>query len=172
MGSGGKGSKSSSSDNAAMNTLADISKQSFDISKPGLQEIISQGLEAWKTGGTSASLPMVQRAIESSKVAGSQALKGAEANIASSGLAGTPYAISQEAQMGMQNEFNTNNAANAVGQQIMNALIQGVTGAQSNAFQGLGNASQATASQLNTSATNATSKGNSQLGFLSTALFG
>jgi hypothetical protein len=172
MGGGGGKGKSSAGDNAAMNTLANISKESFDISKPGLEEIISQGLEAWKTGGTGASLPMVQRAVESSKVAGSQALKGAEANLASSGLAGTPYAAATEASLGQQNEFNTNAAANAIGQQIMNALIQGVTGAQSNAFQGLGTAANVTGSQMNTSASNATSKGNSWLNFASAGLFG
>lgn len=167
MGGGGKGG-SSSSETSATRALADISEQIWTEAKPGFTELVNQGLEAWKTGGTGASLPMVQRAVESSKVAGSQAMKQAESSLAGSGLAGTPYGESILAQTGLDSELAASNAGMDIGKYIMSMLPGLVTGGQSNAFSGLGNTAAAQASMKNANTAAATSKGSSWLG----ALFG
>jgi hypothetical protein len=172
MGGGGSKGGSSSSDTAATKALADISKQVWNESKPGFQELMSQGMEAWKTGGTSASIPMVQRAVESSKVAGSEAMKQAESGLASSGLSGTPYGESILAQTGLSSELAANNAGMDIGKYIMSMLPGLVTGGQSNAFSGLSNTANAQAAIKNANTAAATSKGNSMMSFLSAGLFG
>lgn len=168
MGGGGGKGGSGSKDTASSKALADISKQVWTLSKPGYQELLNQGMEAWKTGGTSASIPMVQRAVESSKVAGSQALKQAESSLASSGLAGTPYGEAILADTGLKGELAASDAGLSIGKYIMSMLPGLVTGGQSNAFQGLGTSAGVQGSIQNTNTNAATSKGNAWLG----ALFG
>lgn len=54
-------------------------------------EFMRQLSEALRTGGIGAQIPIIQQAVSGANQATSQALRGTEASLASSGLAGTPY---------------------------------------------------------------------------------
>lgn len=172
MGGGGGKGGGGATDTASSRAMADLAKQIFSETTPLRQTMEAQGLEALKTGGTSASIPSVQRAVESSKVATSNALRQTGDSLSSAGLGGTPYGEAILANTGMQGEMAGNQAANAIGQAILSmvpALLTGQQATGASLFQsaagvegGLGAA--------NTQA--GAAKGAAQLGFLGKMLVG
>lgn len=79
----------------------------FRQAKPLIAESSAQQLEALKTGGVGARIPMIQRAVEASKAATAGALKGTSDEMASSGIAGTPFGASILAATRMSGEQAT-----------------------------------------------------------------
>lgn len=65
--------------------------------KPLGTEWVAQLLEALKTGGVNAQIPIVSKAVESSRQASSQALAGIDKYLAQMGLAGTPFGANTRA---------------------------------------------------------------------------
>jgi hypothetical protein len=54
-------------------------------------QILQQLNEALRTGGVGAQIPIIQQAVSGANQATSQALRGTESSLASSGLSRTPY---------------------------------------------------------------------------------
>jgi len=71
--------------------LAATTKEIREMSRPVRAETYAQTLEALKTGGVGARIPMIQRAVEGSRVATSNALQQITESLASSGLKNTPF---------------------------------------------------------------------------------
>lgn len=132
----GKGDSSTPSSNAE----SALARELFYETKPGRKELEAQGLEALQTGGVGSSIPMIQRVVESSKSSMSNALKSISDSLATSGLAGSPFAEGIKANSKIAGELQTNKDANAVGQWFMQMLPNFLTANQSTGAQLLGNA--------------------------------
>jgi hypothetical protein len=76
----------------AANLLASLSEQMFQESNPARRLMFKQLTEALKTGGVGARIPIIQRAVENVNTATAAATKGASADFARSGLAGSSFA--------------------------------------------------------------------------------
>lgn len=76
----------------AANLLASLSEQMFAESNPARRLMFKQLTEALKTGGVGARIPIIQRAVENVNTATAAATKGASADFARSGLAGSSFA--------------------------------------------------------------------------------
>ena len=170
MGSGGKGASSAGSttyeEPEISKTMAKLSEQLFQEATPGRRELFGQGLEALKTGGVSAQIPSVQRAVESSKMALGDAIKSIDTNMGTAGLGGTPYAERTKAETTMKGELANNQAALQIGQWFMQMLPNLVSGTQTQglqagqtATQGANAALGATASSSNAAMASNTAKG-------------
>jgi hypothetical protein len=92
--------------------------------QPVRKELGAQTLEALTTGGVGARIPMIQRAVESANLAGSNAMRGLEQGLAQRGLAGTPFGQAQLAQLGQQQQF----AASQIPTQYAQSLISAAGG--------------------------------------------
>ena|SRR5690242_16523417 len=101
------------------------SKFLFQSAKPLVAESNAQQLEALKTGGVGARIPMIQRAVEASKSATANALSGTSAELATSGVAGTPFAANILAGARMSGEQATSQIPTNIAQNI---LSSGTTG--------------------------------------------
>src|SRR5438876_4705928 len=74
-----------------INKLGAIAETILKQTGPVRKELLGQTLEALKTGGVGARIPIIQRAVEASKQATSSALKETTASGGAAGLAGTPF---------------------------------------------------------------------------------
>lgn len=63
----------------------------YRTAMPLYQELVGQTLEGLRTGGVNAQIPIIQRAVEQSKIAGSNATAQATEGLRGAGLAGTPF---------------------------------------------------------------------------------
>lgn len=163
-GSSSKGGGPSST--PASDTASQLSKMLFAETSPLRHTLESQGLEALKTGGTSASIPSIQRAVESSKASLSDTIAQINSNLASGGLGGTPFGAATKANANIAGEQGVTNAANAIGQWFMQMAPNLLAGQQQTAT---GLSGQAVGAESNLTAANtaaATSKGNAWLSFL------
>lgn len=86
MGGGGKKESSSETD-----YLGQYARALFNETSPLRKEFTDQSLEALKTGGIGAQIPLIARAIEASKAQTSQNLFTTFENLSKSRLAGTPF---------------------------------------------------------------------------------
>ena len=96
-------------------------------------------------GGTSnagGTLPILQSAIEQSKLGTSKALQMGEKGLAKYGLAGTPFAQTQLNQIRTQGEQQTASIPGDLMQKFIFGLFPTLLGQQGLAFQGLGQAGQ------------------------------
>lgn len=101
---------------ALKNALTDSFKQAqtqsrglFKTQQPIRRELSAQILEALKTGGVGAQIPIVQRAVEGTKQATSGALRGTEEALAGGNLMNTPFGqqiLAQQRQAGAQAASN------------------------------------------------------------------
>ena len=88
-------------------------------SAPARKELLGQTLEALKTGGVGARIPIIQRAVEASKQATGNAMRETSGQLASRGITG-PYASSilsatREAGGQAASQIPTNIAGEMVG---------------------------------------------------------
>jgi len=113
---GGKGTTSVES--PAATTLANLA-ESFAGETTGIRTgLIDAMQEVLQTGGSS--IPIISRAVESTRQAGSDALKGINEQLALSGLAGTPEGESIRSKTMQQGEI----AAGQTEQSLANAIFQ------------------------------------------------
>lgn len=130
---------------AALSSIEQALKQKkflFGQAKPVQKELFGQTLEALRTGGVGAQIPIIQRTVESQKQALSGSLKDLEGGLAGSNLAGTPFGQRILAQTAMQGRQEISNVPTAFAQQFISGapgLTQGATGQGINL---LGQASQ------------------------------
>lgn len=138
MGGGGKKESSGETDQ-----LGQYSRALFNETSPLRQQIENQGLEALKTGGIGAQIPMIARAVESSKSQLATDLQSARDDQAKYRLNGTPFgqSIIQQARIaGNQgiSQIPTNYAQNFIS--MLPSFVSGITGM---GLQGQGQAANA-----------------------------
>ena len=114
-------------------------------SAPARKELLGQTLEALKTGGVGARIPIIQRAVEASKQATGNALRQTSGDLASRGITG-PYASSilaatREGGAQATSQIPTNIAGEMIGRAP--GIVGGFTG------QALGGLSTAGSLDLN-----------------------
>ena len=85
MGGGGKGKTSQSGQ------LDALIQEFATTSRPARQELFGQVTEALQTGGIGARIPIISKAVESSKAATSQALTQIDESLARSGLSDSTF---------------------------------------------------------------------------------
>lgn len=93
----------------------------FRVQQPVRREIGRQTREALRTGGVGAQIPIIQRAVEQSSLAGSQAMRDAESGLAASGLTGTPFGQRILAQLSGQTRFATSQLPTQFAQSLISA---------------------------------------------------
>lgn len=157
-GGGGKspGGSSGGGSTAETRQLAQQSGQLFNEANPDIMALLNYGRRALRKGGVGQNIPMVQQSVAQSKSALSDTLKALNANLASSGLGGTPFGVSTIADTTLKG----NEAANQAGfnmanwfQQMLPGFVSGIMGTAMGGQTGASNAatqSQATASQAET----------------------
>lgn len=137
-GGGGRGDQASA-------TQARLSEEYFELLRPLLELFTSQGVEALQTGGVGARIPIVQRAVEGTRVAASQAERQTTESLAQAGLAGTPFGENILATQRTQAGLGEQSQLNQILMQFIGQLPGfGQTGA-GQAIGGLGQAGQAAA---------------------------
>ena len=77
----------------AVTKLLHAAESILQQSAPARKELLGQTTEALKTGGVGARIPIIQRAVEASKQATGNALRGTSGDLAARGITG-PYASS------------------------------------------------------------------------------
>jgi hypothetical protein len=129
MGGGSKGGSGGSSyyqDTVAQDLLLEsvkrIGEEQWSITKPIEQQWAQQALELMQTGGVQSYNPIISSATEAVKRATSQAMKGTEASLATSGLAGTPYGERILAETGLQGSLTESQVAS----NTWNSLVAGI----------------------------------------------
>jgi len=127
-------------------------------------EYTKQLMEALTTGGVGARIPIISKAMEASKRATSQSVRGAEENITRSGFAGTPFGEAILANISREGAYTTSQIGPQYAQQLISGIPGYVGGTLQAATQGMGTAAQASAS-VRGAATTAT--GNVASGFSS-----
>lgn len=91
----------------------------FRTQQPIRRVLSQQTLEALRTGGVGARLPIAQRAVENTRIATGQSLRSAEGGLSRAGLAGTPFAQRMLAQLSQQGRFAQSQIPTAFAQQLI-----------------------------------------------------
>jgi len=139
---GGKGGGNSGS-----KKLEKIAKNFYDETTPLRQEMQDQFLEALTTGGVEARIPMVNKAVESSRQATSNTLRQLDTQLAQSGLAGTPFGQQIQTQALQSGNQQTAGVPFNIIAQLLQQIPGYVTGANQTVVTGLGQAAGAQAQQ-------------------------
>ena len=135
---GSKGSGESSTDSPAASTLARIAEQ-FATETTGVRTGLLEAMqEVLSTGGST--LPIVSSAIEGSRRASSRALSEVDAELAQSGLAGTPYGENIRAGQISEGEQTASQTKDAFGTKIFDMISNFVLGQSQTATSGLAGA--------------------------------
>lgn len=113
-----------------------FAKELQEQSRPLRQELFTQLLEGLQTGGVGAQIPIIQRSVEQSRVAGSNSLRQLDEQLALSGLAGTPFGERSRAETVRLNEQNTASIPTNIVQQFIGQAPSLVTGTGQTATQG------------------------------------
>ena len=113
--------------------------------------ILRQLAEALSTGGIGARIPIIQRAVESSKMAGAEALKGTESTLAKYGVGG-PFAAKQMANVGTQTRLATSRVPTDMTQQFIQSTVPYLAQTQNTGMQALSTGAQG---ELSTASFNA-----------------
>lgn len=142
MGSGGKGGSGTA---PGAGKLSKLATQLFNETTPMRQQLGQQMMEALTTGGVGARIPMIQRAVESSKAATSQALQGTNKQLAQTGTAGTPFASGILSNILGQGELQTANIPTAIANEFIQMVPNFSLGSAQSGLQGLSSAVSANA---------------------------
>lgn len=139
-GGGGKGSGSSTvvQDSAAAKTLADIAERFSTETKDIRSGLIGTMEDVLKTGG--AKVPIISRAVEATRSAGSKALTALDERLAQMGLAGTPEGETMRTEQVQAGEVQSAQAGEALSQAIFNMISNFVLGQSQTALSGLAGA--------------------------------
>lgn len=106
-----------------MNDLSNLSNQLAGGSLQFLNTLLGQGLEAAKTGGVGAQIPIVQKSVEASRRAGSQAQTQARGDLARSGAGRTTQGQDILARLGLESSLATERIPTDFTQNFINALL-------------------------------------------------
>lgn len=109
--------------------------------QPVESELMSQILEALKTGGVGAQLPIVQQAVEGSRQATSRALQQSQESLFRSGLQGSPFGESILARTRITGEQQARRIPTQIAQSFIEmapGLVQGLRATQAGLLSGAG----------------------------------
>ncbi len=152
MGGGLFGAKGNPGSNQALERQ---STELFELSKPLLEQSASGVGDILRTGGTNALVPSIQRSVEASGKATSEARTRASEDLTRQRVTGTDYntIISNLLQQG---EFNTSQIPGNFYQDIISSFYKSLTGTPQLAISGQGVAAGNETSINNTNAQAAT----------------
>ena len=132
--SGGKG---------AGKKLEGMAGQMFSETGALRGDVIGMFEEIMRTGGAQTISPIVGRAVESSRRAGSQAMAGTEANLLRQGMgADSPFFQQILANVGRESELATSQIPTNFAQQFLSQIFPFLQGQSGMAMQGMGAAGQ------------------------------
>lgn len=124
-------------------TQSKLAQGLFQETAPLRSEMFGQFLEGLRTGGIGAQIPIIQRAIEQSRLATSNTMRQIDEQMATSGVAGTPFGQSVRAGALMQGAQAESQVPTNILQQFL-AMVPGMVGQQG--ATGMSGMSAATAS--------------------------
>lgn len=136
---GGKGNNNSA------DRLSNLAKLFAQETTPLRREMNDQFLEALTTGGVEARIPMINKAVESSRQATSNTLRQLDQQLAMSGLAGTPFGQQMRTGALQTGEQQTAGVPFNIIGQLLQQIPGYVTGANQTVVTGLGQAAGAEA---------------------------
>lgn len=117
-------------------------RQLFKSTFPTTKEFSAQQLEALKTGGIGAQIPLIQRSVEQTRMAGSDAQRKAEESLGSSNLLNTPFGQSAMAQLQQQSRLAQSRIPTDFAQAFISGIPSFVGQTQNTATNLLGGAGQ------------------------------
>lgn len=117
--------------------LAGVAQRIIRETNPVRREILGQQLEALQTGGVNAQIPIVQRAVDASNRAASQATEAARSDIARTGLAGTPFGANVLANVGLEGRARSAAIPSAIAGSIASGAPAFVSSIQSQGLEAL-----------------------------------
>ena len=129
----------------AGNQLMEIIKQMFGETEELRTTLADQMLEALQTGGIGAQIPLINRAVDASARATGGALKDIDADLAQSGLAGTPFGAALKAQTASQGKFDQSQIPLGFMAEIFKSIPGYLGNLQGAGFQGMAGAAGAEA---------------------------
>lgn len=91
----------------------------FRTQQPIRRELSNQTLEALRTGGVNARLPLVQKAVEQARSASAGQMRQTQQNLAQGNLMNTPFGQSILAQQGQAARFAESQIGPAFAQQLI-----------------------------------------------------
>jgi hypothetical protein len=139
MGGGGKGG------NKSGGKLEDIAEAFFAETTPLRQTMQDQFLEALTTGGSQARIPIIGKAEEQSRQATSRSMNALDADLARTGLAGTPFGARTRAETIQRGDQATSMIPTNIVMQMLQQIPGYVTGANQTVVTGMGQAAGAEA---------------------------
>lgn len=144
----GDGGKKGGSDSDAMGRLVDLA-ETFAGETAGTREaLFGMGEELITTGGIGANIPLINRALERTRLASSTAQQGTEANLARTGLTGTPFGQNILAEGARAGEMAAANVPTDFYANTLNLITNAMLGQGTQAMGGMGAAAGAEATQI------------------------
>lgn len=132
----------------SVDSLVQLAHGLLNQSKPLRNEVLGQTEEALKTGGVNARIPQVQRAVEASRTAASEATAQTKDETAQAGIGATPYAQNILAQVNQRGNLATSATLSDLINELTRAapgIALGFTSLGTNALSGGANLQQAQA---------------------------
>ena len=117
--------------------------QQFNQATPTISLLLSQFLEALKTGGITAQDPLSSRLLEAQKSQLAQGLTTTENDLGRTGNAKNPYGQGILANMSVQGEQGLSNIGTNLAQNFLSMFAPHITALQNAGLGGLGNAATA-----------------------------
>jgi hypothetical protein len=98
----------------------------FKQGKPLVAESSAQQLEALRTGGVGAKIPLIQRSVEASKQATGTALAATKDDLAAAGIGATPFGQNILAQTRMRGEQAASQIPPAIAEDVIHGGTTGL----------------------------------------------
>lgn len=114
--------------------LQAFTREVREESGPLREEVFRQAFEALRTGGISARLPIIQRAVETSRGATARALTETETSLRGAGLAGTPFAETELSRIRQAGELATETIPTQIAQEFISVTPQLALGSAGQIF--------------------------------------
>lgn len=134
------GGKKESSQN--VDHLGQMARALFNETSALRKEYQGQSLEALKTGGIGAQIPIIARALEASKSAASQSRQQTVDSLSRSNLAGTPFGQAILAQQEIQGNQHTADIPTQYAQSFISQIPSFITALTGQGIQGQQGAAQ------------------------------
>jgi hypothetical protein len=125
MGKGGGGS--SNATQMAFENIGKLGSLGSGITRSSMRpmrELQFQQLEALRTGGVGAQIPVAQRSVEAQKQALSQTMRGLEGELQGGNLANSPFGQSIRAQTALAGKQAISNIPTDIAQQFIQGIPQ------------------------------------------------
>ena len=134
----GSGNTTQTTDSAAANTLVALAQKFESETRGSRTGLLSAMEEVLATGGSN--VPLIARAVETSRRAGSVALKDTDERLALTGLAGTPEGESIRSGTRLESEINAGNTKESLARGIFDMISNFTLGQAQTSTSGLSGA--------------------------------